>query len=591
MTFIASSPGKVRILPQDVIGRIAAGEVVERPAAVVKELIDNSLDAGSAHIQIEVADGGRGLIRVTDDGEGMSRPDATLAFERHATSKLRDDQDLLRIETMGFRGEALPSIAAVSKVRVTTARRHDPVGTRLTLAGGRLDGVEDAPSAPGTQVEVSDLFFNTPARRKFLKTPGTEFSHICLAVQHAALAHPAIHVGLTHNGQAVFDYPTVGSLRDRVLQVYGPGLLGQLTNIAGEQGSVRVEGFAVHALHAKTGRTPQELFVNRRPVKSPTVSHAIYDGYGVSLPKGRHPVFVLFLQIDPTRVDVNVHPTKREVRLADQDLVHQFIRQTVRRAVGGASPAASQITSLNGSAILSESAGRGEREPALDGWTGPSSPTAPLPGFGGLSGPIESAEPGRAYGFEGDVVPLGQLRQTFMVAQVGSELQIIDQHTAHERVLFERLWRASRAQSVPSQPLLIPHTVELPSHQTVLLRQHLGELAYLGLEMEPFGANAFVIRAVPSVVGAVEYDGLVQDVLEDLAQWNTSSSMEARIKPVLASMACHSAVRAGRSLQPLEMKQLIEDWIEEGFPATCPHGRRIALRLPEDELLRMFGRL
>jgi len=590
---VASGVGKIQVLPGEVVSRIAAGEVVERPAAVVKELIDNSLDAGSTRIAIEVTDGGRRMIRVTDDGEGMGQADALLAFQRHATSKLRSEEDLVGIKTLGFRGEALPSIASVSKVRMVTACRHEPVGTRLMLTGGTITKTEEAAAAPGTQIEVTDLFFNTPARRKFLKAVTTEFSHLCQIVQQAALAWPGTQFRLKHNGQDVLEYPPVSSLRDRVLQIYGARFLKDIIAVREERPGFLLEGFTVNPVRTRAGRSPQDLFVNRRPVKNATVAHAVYDGYGGHLSKGQHPVFVLFLAVDPDRVDVNVHPTKREVRFADQDMIHQSVRQVIRGALHGGSeelgmpiPADSRGEWPRPGSTAAGEASHDSMRPAAQ------QTMAHDTGRDDRPTAMAAGEPTQTYliGPGCEVIPMGQIGRTFLVAQVGSELHVIDQHTAHERVLYERLWRAWQARGVPSQPLLIPEPVDLPPHGAMLLQRHLADLATLGLELEPFGANSFVIRAVPALLGQFDYSTLVQDLVEDLAQWNAASSLETRVRPVLASLACHGAVRAGRALDPSESKRLIEDWVEESLPMTCPHGRRVALRLPAEELARIFGR-
>ena len=585
--------GKIQVLPGEVVSRIAAGEVVERPAAVVKELIDNSLDAGSTRITIEVTDGGRRMIKVTDDGEGMGQADALLAFQRHATSKLRSEEDLLGIRTLGFRGEALPSIASVSKVRMVTACRHEPVGTRMLVTGGTITKTEEAAAAPGTQIEVTDLFFNTPARRKFLKATTTEFSHLCQIVQQAALAWPRTQFRLRHNGQDVLEYSPVSSLRDRVLQIYGARFLKDIIAVREERPGFLLEGFTVNPVRTRAGRSPQDLFVNRRPVKNATVAHAVYDGYGGHLSKGQHPVFVLFLAVDPDRVDVNVHPTKREVRFADQDMIHQSVRQVIRGAL--------RVRSEElGMPIPGDSRGEWPRpgstaagEPPHDSMRPAEQQTmAHDTGRDDRPTAMAAGEPTQTYliGPGCEVIPMGQIGRTFLVAQVGSELHVIDQHTAHERVLYERLWRAWQARGVQSQPLLIPEPVDLPPHGATILEEHLADLATLGLELESFGAYSFVIRAVPALLGQFGYSTLVQDLVEDLAQWNAASSLETRVRPVLASLACHGAVRAGRALDPSESKRLIEDWVEEGLPMTCPHGRRVALRLPAEELARIFGR-
>lgn len=580
---VASGVGKIRVLPGEVISRIAAGEVVERPAAVVKELIDNSLDAGSTRVTVDVTDGGRQSIRVSDDGEGMTPADATLAFQRHATSKLRSEHDLFTIRTLGFRGEALPCIASVSKMRVVTACRTEPVGTRLLLTGGALTKCEETAAAPGTQIDVEELFFNTPARKKFLKTTTTEFSRICQVVQRAALAWPGTRFRLTHNGQDIADYPAAASRRDRILQIYGMRFVEQAAAVAGERAGIRVEGLTIQPMHSRAGRNPQELFVNRRAVKNAAVSHAVYDAYGAYLAKGQHPQFVLFLDVDSERVDVNVHPTKREVRFADQDLVFQAVRQAVRTAIGA--EAKPEAVTRHWSFV--------DRE-QMSSRTMPEVDQQMLTGMAGATQPAGSMvqESPQAYlaGAERDIIPLGQLSRTYLVAQVGSELHVIDQHTAHERVLFERLCRARLSQALPAQPLLIPETIDVPAQHAVLLQRHLPELEQAGLTIEPFGAHTFVIRAVPALLKPLDYAALVLDLVDDLSQWNQASPLETRLRSVMASLACHGAVRAGRAMELPEIKRLIEEWVDEGLPTTCPHGRRVALRLPEDELARIFGR-
>jgi DNA mismatch repair protein MutL len=599
----ASSSAKIHTLPDDVVSRIAAGEVVERPAAVVKELLENSLDAGALHITIDVKDGGLTFIRVTDDGEGINRIDLPRAFERHATSKLRSDRDLVSVTTMGFRGEALPSIASVSHVLVTTATRQDTMGSQFTLIAGAGGPILDAPPIPGTRIEVSNLFFNQPARKKFLKSPVTEFSHISHVVHLAGLAWPAVHFRLTHNSQEILNYPAVTADRDRVLQVYGQTFLDRTIEVRGRTGGLSIRGVMVNPIHARSSRTPQELFVNRRPIRNATVFHAVMDGYGSFLPKGAHPTFVLSLDIEPNRLDVNVHPTKREVRFAETDMLHELVRQSVRHALGGSGQEAllgaahtapedsltaeRQISSFPDSPPAASSATYGQDSQVRDRDRGV------------LSSLVEGNQLAFAHEAAGayrqaeqvDIVPLGQILRTYLVAQVGEELQVIDQHTAHERVLFQRLWRMWESRDMPSQPLLIPEPVELSAAQSMLLLKHSDELEKLGLLIEPFGATAVAIRGVPVGLGKVDAAILVQDLLDDVTKWDRASSLAMRIQPVLASLACHGAVRAGRALALPEIQQLIRDWVQEGVIMTCPHGRRTAFRLSTDELAKLFGRV
>ncbi len=582
---------KIRLLPEDVIARIAAGEVVERPAAVVKELLENSIDAGSRSISIEVKDGGLSLIRVTDDGEGMSRPDALCAFQRHATSKLRSDADLWSVRTMGFRGEALPSIAAVSHVRLLTATGADEVGTKLEVAGGVIGNMTDAPPVVGTRIEVTGLFEHQPARKKFLKSAPTECTHIIRVVQQAALAWPAIQFRFIQHAQELLNYPSVRSERERIAQVYPRAFLEHGLPLNSELPGVRLTGYVIDAVHAKPSRIPQELFVNRRPVRSLTVSHAVGEGYGSFLPRGCHPRFVLFLDVDPERVDVNVHPTKREVRFSDNEYIHQLVRRAVRQRLTGEGSIPESGTS--------EKPDRATPSVAVS-WPAPSrmatSPISPEatslsePGSGIQLAFVSEAAESYVRVPAGEVVALGQINRTFLIAQVGGDLVVVDQHTAHERVLFERLYRAWTAHSLQAQPLLLPDPLDLPPDHAALIRRYQSDLEKLGLEIEPFGATTVLLRSTPVGLGSVDPKVFLEDLLEDLAQWERVPALDVRIRSVLASLACHGAVRAGRSMKLDEIKMLVEEWRSEGEITTCPHGRRTSFRLSTDDLEKMFGR-
>ncbi len=596
-----SSSGKIRLLPEDVVSRIAAGEVVERPAAVVKELIENSVDAQSRTITVEIKDGGLAYIRVTDDGEGMSRADAPQAFERHATSKLRSDQDLWSIRTMGFRGEALPSIAAVSNVRLVTAMQSDSVGTELQMRGGAAPQILDAPPVVGTRIEVADLFHNQPARKKFLKSVPTESSHITRVVQQAALAWPAVHFKLICNGQETLNYPAVAADRDRIGQVYPRFVLDRTVSVEAGQPGARLSGVIVDPNHAKASRIPQELFINRRPVRNAAISHAIAEGYGSFLPKGQNPLFVLFLEVDSNRVDVNVHPSKREVRFAEQEAIHQLVRRAVRQALGRhepntGEPVAAPEPQDSGQSVagtqLSRSwfPARSMASPEAMSRPVPRNAVSLPPSDDQLTFVNEAAEP-YVRAPSSEVTALGQLRHTYLVVELGGALTILDQHTAHERVLFERLYRAWAARGMASQPLLIPESVELSAPHAALLQRYQPDLEKLGLELEPFGLTAVLVRSVPLGIGVINAPAFLQDLLDDLSLWGQVSSLEERVRPVLASLACHSAVRAGRSMGLSEIQQLTEDWLAEGKIQTCPHGRRTVFQLTADELEKLFGRV
>ena len=597
---------KICILPEAVSSRIAAGEVVERPAAVVKELLDNSLDAGSNLITIEVEEGGSRLIRVTDNGDGMTRSDAQLACQRFATSKLRSEHDLLNILTLGFRGEALPSIASISKFCLRTIDRDGLVGTELQSEGGDSWSISDYAGAQGTQVEVKNLFFNTPARKKFLKSITTEFSKICQAVQQAAMAWPSIHFRLIHNEHPVSDYPSASSRKDRVLQIYGTRFINRVLPVNHQRPGLRIEGYTANPYYTRASRSPQEIFVNRRSVKNTTIAHAAYEAYGTFLPKGRHPVFAIFVDIDPATVDVNVHPAKREVRFANPEFIHASIKEALRLPLHS-TPGEPSGDPTQRIPLLTKQTDRWASVPGSlphASTQGPQNETTSSvqstnllysgsEGREEISNQPSAQETASAYSLidrELDVVPLGQVNKTFLVGQINTELQIVDQHTAHERVLFERLGRAWHNQSLQTQTLLIPEPIDLLPHQCALLAEHVPSLTKLGLEIEQFGPHAFVVRSVPAMLGPMSVSSLIHQLIEDLSEWNSADSLEKKIRPIFASMACQSAVQAGRSMTNPEIKELLTDWAREGYPMTCPHGRRIALRLSFDELDKMFGR-
>ena len=515
--------------------------------------------------------------------------------------------DLASVTTMGFRGEALPSIASVSHLLVTTATRQDTVGAQLILVAGAGSSIVDAPAVPGTRIEVSDLFFNQPARKKFLKSTTTEFSHISHVVELAALAWPPVHFRLTHNGQEIFNYPAVTADRDGSFKYIRPAFLDRTIEVRGRTAGLSIRGVMVDPIHARSSRTPQELFVNRRPIRNATVFHAVMDGYGSFLPKGHHPTFVLFLDIDRTDSMSTCIPRRKKSVLrkqkpfiswcASQSVTHSVVpsgrscwvsrrrgcrrrhrsslpRPTGRPHCSGFSPGSIDLARMQDSRINASDA-------------------TPLSGIVEGSQLAFAREAAATYqGAEiPDIVPFGQILRTYLVAQVGEELQVIDQHTAHERVLFQRLWRGWQSRDIPSQPLLIPEPIELSAAQSTLLLKRLDDLEKLGLLIEPFGATAVAIRGVPVGLGKVDAAVLVQDLLDDLTEWDSASSLEMRVQPVLASLACHGAVRAGRALALPEIQQLIHDWVQEGLIMTCPHGRRTAFRLSTDELAKLFGRV
>jgi len=577
---------------------------VERPAAVVKELVDNSLDAGSTLITVYIEDGGKRLIRVIDNGEGMGPEDARLACERFATSKIRSEQDLTGIRTFGFRGEALPSISSVSKLSLLTARRDDSGGTWIQINGGGPPQEETRATMPGTQIEVSELFYNTPARLKFLKSAATEFSHIGHVIQQAALVRTHTHFRLFHSDRLIYEYPAVETLHDRLLQVYGLQFMEKVLPLNRKASSLKITGVTSNPFHTRTSRLPQEIFVNGRPVKNSTIAHAIYEAYGTFLPKGRHPVFSIFLEVDPVIVDVNVHPTKREVKFSHPDIIHAEIKGTIREVLhpgkregfqdSPGTPMGKESLSQqmdHPGVSFSQKNVSSTQEGVSPGWLSQRLFSPNLQSDGSSSDSVQEQVESYLLSPDQDIRILGQINNTFIVAQVDSQLHIIDQHTVHERVLFERLIRDWQSATIRQQPLLIPEPIEVPSHAVPILAEHLEDLHQLGIEVDVFGESSFMIRSVPALLGTLDYHALLMDLIEDLTQWKSVTALEQRFHPLFASMACQGAVQAGRPMDSPEMQAVIQEWIQEGSPSTCPHGRRIAMRFSSEELNKIFGRL
>ncbi len=587
--------GKIQVLPDDVSCRIAAGEVVERPASVVKELLENSLDAGSTLITIEVEEGGRRLIRIIDNGEGMSRPDAQLSCQRFATSKLRHEDDLHHLSTLGFRGEALPSIASISRFRLKTIPPDSSVGTETSSIGGVTWDIQDIAGTRGTEIEVRDVFFNTPGRLKFLKSIPTEFSKICYVVQQAALVNPAVHFRLFHQGNKVFEYPAAKTTQDRLVQVYGTAFLERYVPVAHQSQGFQLTGFTVSPHFARNSRSPQETFVNRRAIKNSTIAHAIQEAYGSFLPKGRQPQYILFLTIDPDNLDVNVHPTKREVRFSRPEIIHGGVRQAIKNvffATTGQRTVQPENSELNPPEPLNST---GLQDPFRSppssnmGSTGHSPTSTPT----GRTLSLLAQEPTASYVSSEhlpSIYPLGQIHHTYLLGQIGDDLYIIDQHTAHERVLFERLLRSWANRELPQQGLLIPEPLELPPHQQTQLEEWLPTFEKVGLQIERFGQSTYVVRSVPSMLGSISVGPLVMELLDELTEWRSQDSLERALRPIFATMACQSAVQAGRSMSQPEIHTLLQDWAQERYPMTCPHGRRVALRHSLQELQTLFAR-
>ncbi len=600
---------QIRVLPIELVNQIAAGEIIERPASVVKELVENAIDAHSHTITVSAIEGGIRQIGVQDDGDGMGREDATMAFAQHSTSKLHSLSGLSEIATLGFRGEALPSIASVSRVRLVTRERDAEEGTEVVLDA---DGVEKCLpiGAPcGSLFEVSDLFVRTPARLKFLKSAQTEFGHIRQHVFELALSHPMIHFRLSHNEKVVMEVPSVHHMKDRVLQLFGETITSRMVE-AHEQvsPSLSVDVFLscppVRGDHKKL----QHLFVNQRPIRNPLLSRAVYDAYGSFLMKGESPFFVLYLTLSPNAVDVNVHPTKKEVRFEQPERVYQSVKTMLRHALlGGGREASSAIASPVPEKVDAPLAGRSvPSRPRYEGrapdryetprWIGwptreptaaheaslPDGRQAPLPPLSAL--PLFEDTP--------SVRPLGQVYRTFLVAEIDGELALIDQHTAHERLLYEKLMDVLSGKekgNLVVQPLLFPQQIEVSHTDAHALKDHLECLSSVGWHMEPFGETTFLLRATPAILSSVDAGAFLTDLADDLTLG--VGTWETPIHQVAASMACHGAVRSGQALNLQEIEALLKEYITRKAPATCPHGRPILMRYPMSDLEKLFRRL
>ena len=651
--------GRIRVLTDQVANQIAAGEVVDRPASVVKELLENALDAGATRIRIEVEGGGRKLIRIVDNGCGMMRDDALLAFERHATSKLRSSEDLLAIATLGFRGEALPSIASICRLEIETRAAEEPAGTRIEIVGGRMHRVEDAGLPPGTTIAVRDLFFNTPARRKFLKSETTELQHVTALVTHYALAHPDKHFELHSATHALLQAPPVPEPADRIFQIFGKETLDHLLPIAAEvdlvrvglpapppwkqdedyeppvPGHLRLSGFTSKPELEKLNRNSIYSFVNRRLVRDRLLLHAVSEAYRNILPPTSFPVVLLFLELPPEEVDVNVHPAKTEVRFRQPSSIHDFVRDTLRNKIVQSRPAMGFLAALETHPVASPS--------LLPGVSAiPGAPeSAPFTGNAD-SFALESLRPapvatrldfaaagnGTAIALEeaaalsllnaelptaspqpianspaalpdeaatlhalASLKPIGQLRESFILATNEEGLWIVDQHVAHERVLFEKILREREVERVQRQRLLMPLLIDLTPAQMVAFSEIAAELERNGFEAEPFGPRTLAIKAAPVGLEGRELERMLVEVLEQsdrLDQRQNLGTVRARIA---ASIACHSAIKVNMPLDPERMAWLLRELGKTELPTSCPHGRPIALRYPWKDIERAFHRI
>jgi DNA mismatch repair protein MutL len=581
---------KIHRLPPDLANQIAAGEVVERPASVIKELVENSIDAGARRLTIIVEFGGKKLIRVEDDGEGMDPEDARLALERHATSKIRRADDLERIATLGFRGEALPSIASVSHFTLRTRARGAQSGTEIRINGGTIASVAEAGMAEGTSIEVSDLFYNLPARRKFLKSDAGESAQVSRVVTQLALCYPEIGFTLTSSGRKVLQCPPVAALKDRLYQLYGER--GDLIEVRRDRGDVKVVGYIAALAEQGPTRGPQHVFVNRRIVKDRTIAHAIIDSYSVASIKERSPEVHLFIEMPYDALDVNVHPTKAEVRFRDQSFVHEVIRRTLGDALGrGPAPelvlqappaGASYPTTLPLPASYGTTfPSRWTVAPPRDGAIEPIAPIAPIaPNSEGAIAP--SIHP---------MIALGQFRDTFIIAVDEEGIAIIDQHVAHERVLFERITQRLTTGRLESQHLLEPLILSVAPGGRQALLGRVADLERLGFELEEFGGDTIRVSAYPAMLRSEDCEAALRTLAEDLEGLDRGSGVEEAIKRIAATMACHAAVKANYPLTAEKMAHILDELRRTSYSTICPHGRPVMLRLTRREVEKNFQRI
>lgn len=665
--------GKIHVLSDNVANKIAAGEVVDRPASVVKELLENSLDAGATRIKIQVEAGGKKLIQIRDNGCGMVRDDALLAFERHATSKINRAEDLLSVATLGFRGEALPSIAAVSRLRLETCAPEEPYGTIVEIHGGRIQKVEEAGLPRGTSLTVRDLFFNTPARRKFLKSESTELSHIASLVTHYALAHPDKHLELHTATNAVLIASPVEGRKERIYQIFGRDVLEQLLPVAEarpwgqigwvwrgreqrdrptgpdtglaayedrdepEQGvpgdEFSVQGFVSKPEIQKLNRNSIYVFVNRRLIRDRVLQHALTEAYRNILPPTVYPVVLLFLELPSGEVDVNVHPAKTEVRFRHQAVIHDLVRDAVRAVLMKALPVPQFPTEIGTHATTAASLALGPwpspaghvLDRAPDGESFRLQATAPPPinerfPFGGgirlaaeETGAVVTATPGlnRSVIQDGcmppiadepptasplssslaSLRPLGQIRDSFILAVNHEGLWIIDQHVAHERVLFERVLKERATESVLSQRLLMPLVFELTPGQQAVFAEICEELHHNGFEAEPFGARSVAVKVAPAGIQAAEIELMLEELLDQLSREEQALNMERVRTRIAASIACHAAIKVNMPLEQSKMEWLLTELAKTECPMSCPHGRPVVLRYSLKDIQKAFKRI
>jgi len=571
----------IRILSDETINKIAAGEVIERPANAVKELIENALDAGGRRIDIQIRGAGRKFIRIKDDGSGMSREDIALAVTRHATSKITQFDDLSSLGTLGFRGEALPSIAAVSHLQIFSQQSGAESGWSILFVGGKIMNSRAWAGAAGTIIELTDLFFNTPARAKFLKSDSCERTHILRTIEELALAYPATSFTVTSEGKTALNAPAAATIRERISDVLGTSLARQLTPVNAAHPQVRLEGFVTKTENSRPARNEQFLFINKRPVHlGKLLTHALYDAYRENLPSGRHPGVVLFMELNPAEIDVNIHPTKREVRFSKEQEIHQFVYRAIRTAI--TQPVAISLSAPYELAPAPPPAAMNETRKAYaaqNNFTAapPQPHLSTQQEFNAISGD------------EHYVKVLGQSFASFIVAQKGDDFIIVDQHAAAERIRYENYVAQWQKKQIAVQGLLIPTTLELPSSKTALLAASITLFSEAGWDITEFGSNTFRISALPAALGTdTETENLISASLDALAA--ESALPPAQKIELIIRSACKASIKARDSLSIPEMEQLLKTLFTCHSPYTCPHGRPTILKLSLEELKKHFGR-
>ena len=617
---------RIRILPEILSNKIAAGEVVERPASVVKELVENAVDAGSTRVIVEVEQGGRKLIRVSDNGHGMDRDDALLSLERYATSKIADEQDLFAIRTLGFRGEALPSIASVSRFSIVTRPPAADAGTRIDVAGGKISGVAEAGAPVGTMISVASLFYNVPARRKFLKSVDTEMGHIGDTIASMALCRPAVQFRLSHNGRIVRSWAPAADPRDRVADVLGRAVRQDLHPVAWAAEGVEVGGWVAAPRLRRTTARAIYLFVNGRWVRDRVVQHALFAGYHGRLMKGEYPVAVLFITVPFDQVDVNVHPTKHEVRFVRQKAVHDAVRDAVaaalrqtdpthrpapeapppaaapsviaerRRDFGAAGRPAMPPAAINAGRSADDASLRPPRVTATPGGDRTPPAAAPVSEDSATAPPVTAAEPPRQSPlwhrrFFADLTLIGQFKGTYLILESDDGLILIDQHAAHERIVFEQLKRQYEARRPLAQRLLLPETIDLGFREAQILETLAPELNRFGLEIEPFGGNTFVVKAMPTLLDSGDIPALVTELVEKAAEIGVAAETGTILESCLMVMACHNAIRAHQRLSEAQIGAMLEQLDACDNPSHCPHGRPIWVRWGIGEIEKQFRRI